>query len=147
MEKSKMSKKREERVGLGTYRKELTVPDKLRKPGYVLRWVNDDVGRLDAAQRGGYQFVQNPDNIHIGEGIETGNSDLGSRISRIVDKSARLGNPMRAYLMEIKQEWYEEDQNKKLAEVESIDEQILQGRFGKERESGYYGGAKYQIQG
>lgn len=139
-----MTKKREARVGLGMYRKELTVPNELRKPGYKLRWINDDGDRLDFAQKAGYQFVENKSNVHIGEGVETGNSDLGSRISKIVDKTRRLGEPMRAYLMEIKQEWYDEDQAKKLAEVEKIDDQILRGINRQETKAGFYGGANYE---
>ena len=138
-----MGKKREERVALGDYRKELTVPEELNDPGFMLRWINDEGGRIDASIKGGYEYVLNKNDIHIGEGIETGNSDLGSRISKVVDKTPRMGEPRRAYLMRIKREWYEEDQNKKLAHVEGIDAQIKNGDLGKEKQEGFYGGAQY----
>lgn len=127
MAKSRSSK----RVGLGQHKKELTLPEGLIKNNYVPRWINDEGDRLRQAQESGWEFVLNEKGVHVGEDVETGNSDLGSRVSKVVDKAARkVGEPMRAYLMQIKREWYEEDQKEKIKRVESVDRQIKLGDQG-----------------
>lgn len=133
------------RVGLGNYRKELTLPKGLIKTGYKGRWVNDDGDRLQQAQDSGYEFVLSKKDTHVGEDTQDGNSDLGTRISKVADKTPRLVEPMRVYLMQIKQSWYEEDQKAKLEKVETIDSQIKQGGHGiKSEEDSFYNEMKYK---
>ncbi|MCP3924481.1 MAG: hypothetical protein GY714_18060 [Desulfobacterales bacterium] len=124
--------KRKERVGLGMYKKEMTIPTGLVKKGYVPRWINDDGDRIEVARNGGYDYVYDnrTEKTQVGEKTDNGNSDIGSKISRIVDKSARLGAPMRAYLMQIKKEYYDEDQKAKMAKVDEMDNVIKHGKNG-----------------
>lgn len=80
-----------------------------QRPGFVRRWVNDEKGKLDRRQDQGYTFV--------GEGaanepFEATSDDIGSR------KSQRVGvtddkQPLRAYLMEIPEDFYKQDQQEK----------------------------------
>lgn len=116
---------RKERIPFGVQHSRLTVanPD----PNYVYRWVNDDGrGRIDRATAGGYEFVQADSDQKVGTGSADGNSDVGSRVSRIVG-TQEGGAGMRAYLMRIKREWYEQDQKAKQALVDQIDSAIKRG--------------------
>jgi len=131
--------RRERRVPLGAPRLKLAVPD---RNGYKRRWVNDDGGRLQEAQDGGYQFVTDS-TLHVGHDVENGNSDMGSRVSRIVGKTDG-GEPLRAFLMEIKQEWYDEDQAEKQKKVDEIDEAIKHGDAGS---SGLSADERYEANG
>jgi len=112
---------RKKRVPLGSPQMKLTadVPK-----GKVGRWVNDKPGRLMAAQQGGYDFIE--DEVHVGEGAEDGNSDLGARVSRVVGENAD-GTPLRAYLMVMDEKTYEADQAAKQLEVDKIDSAIMSG--------------------
>jgi hypothetical protein len=141
---SRVEKGRDERVGLGMFRRKMTLPDGLISPGYVPRWINDTGNRLEDAQKAGYEFVFSEK--HIGEGVESANTDIGSRVSKVVDKSPRLGNPMRAYLMQIKKEWYDNDQKEKLGQVEAVDDTIKRGKYavGEKEKGAYYGKTEYQ---
>jgi hypothetical protein len=109
----------------------MTVDDttKERYKGKRMRWINDTAdGRVQRAEDGGYGFVTADGTERIGEG-QNGNSDLGSRISRIVG-TKEDGTPLRAYLMAIDEEYYQEDQAAKQKEVDEIDAQIRSGSVG-----------------
>lgn len=113
---------RSTRVPLGVARAKLSVPV---RPGYVRRWVNDTEGRLLQAEQGGYQYSTDQD-LQIGApDIDNENRDLGARISRVVDKSTG----QKAYLMEIKEEFYQEDQAMKAAKVAEKDGLIKNGKL------------------
>lgn len=121
---------RNTRVPLGVARSKLTVAG---RPGYVRRWVNDYDGRLQNALDGSYEFVQNDAVKQIGDAdVDNENRDLGARVSRVVDKTTG----QRAYLMEIKEEFYKEDQKAKIAQVEETDRRIRKGKL-EEVEGGY----------
>lgn len=123
---------RAERVPLGVPRSKLTVPN---RPGYVRRWINDDgKGRLQFAQQGGYAFVEDPD-LRIGE--DEGQSRQDSRVSRIVGRTAQ-GGPMRAYLMEISSELYQQDQKSKQSALDEVDRAIRKGRLVSDGEQHRY---------
>lgn len=111
---------RSARVPLGVSRPKLAVP---QREGYVRRWVNDVEGRLQGAEQGGYQFVENQ-SMQIGApDVDNVNRDLGARMSRVVDKTTG----MKAYLMEIKKEFHEEDQMIKMKEIDEVDAAIKNG--------------------
>jgi len=81
-------------------------------PGFESRWVNDTPGRVDALLKKGYSFVKAKK--------ETGSfltTDTGTAKSQIVGTAA-TGGALRAYLMVIPQELWEENQK--------IKEQITQ---------------------
>lgn len=113
---------RSTRVPLGVARSKLSVP---ARPGYVRRWVNDTEGRLLQAQQGGYQFATDQ-SLQIGSpDVDNENRDLGARVSRVVDKSTG----QKAYLMEIKEEFYREDQAFKQKAVKEKDDLIKNGKL------------------
>lgn len=120
---------RNTRVPLGVARSKLTVAG---RPGFVRRWINDSEGRLQNAQDGGYQFVQNEVVAQIGDAdIDNENRDMGARVSRVVNQTTG----QRAYLMEIQAEFYQEDQAAKVAKVEETDKRIRKGKLEEVEES------------
>lgn len=127
-EESREETGRNSRVPLGVARAKLSVPT---RKGYVRRWVNDTEGRLQMAEQGGYQYATDQ-SLQIGaQDVDNTNRDLGARISRVVDKSTG----QKAYLMEIKEDFYVEDQQAKAARIAETDRLIKTGKLddGEER--------------
>jgi hypothetical protein len=123
---------RKDRVPLGVPRTKLTTP---QRPGYVRRWINDDdKGRLQNAQQGGYTFVEDPA-LRVGE--DGGGDRPDSRVSRIVGR-AESGKPLRAFLMEIPSEQYQEDQASKQSELDEVDRAIKKGSLVSQGEESRY---------
>ena len=89
------------RVPLGT-RNVLTAP--LRK-GYVRRFVNDEKDRVQQFEAAGYTIVR--DDIEVGDKKAGKESQMGSVVNPSVGAGAT------AVLMEIKEDWYKEDQKSK----------------------------------
>jgi len=115
-----------ERIPFGVPRSRMSVIGEL--PGYTLAWINDLGGRLEEAQLGGYEYVKRGE-IRLAVGMDGDvtphNSDLGDRISMIVGTHGKVnGEPLRAYLMKIRNEYREESRqilrdirNKRLASI------------------------------
>lgn len=122
--------KRKERIPVGVKRPNLVSK---QEDGYVNRWVNDDYGRLQRFQDGGYEFIDDPDAAE--------STDNGTRISKIVDK--KTGK--RAYLMRIDKKTYDEDQEMKQERNDRIDDAIQRGTFeNKLGDAGYRKDIKYE---
>lgn len=123
---------RKKRVPLGVPRSRLTVPE---RHGYKRRWINDDgKGRLQAAKEGGYTHVEDPD---LMAGQDGGGDRPDSRVSRIVGR-AEGGKPLRAFLMEIPSELYQEDQASKQRALDEVDRAIRKGRLVPQGEENRY---------
>lgn len=87
--------RRERRRGeIGSGQMKLAAP---QRPGFVRRWVNDTVGRVDQFRDNGWDVVQEDgtDARHVG----------GQK------------NPLKAVLMELPEEFYRGDQAKKMERV------------------------------
>jgi hypothetical protein len=117
---------RRERIPVGVPRLKL---DGGQRQGFVRRWVNDDGNRLQDFQAGGYEFVMNQ--LPAGSDI-TARESTDSRVSRVVGTKAD-GSPLTAYLMEIRRDWYEEDQ---AAKQKRLDDQESQMRRGEDSQGG-----------
>lgn len=135
------------RVPLGNYRRKLSIDDNLKsrieQDGYVLRWVNDQKSRIHDAQQAGYVFVTSDGLEKIGDNGDQ-NTDPGSRISQIVGTN-EVGDPIRAYLMAIPRDFYEEDQQLKQKQVDEIDDAIKGGNVAPgEKQYVPKGGISYQ---
>jgi len=89
------------RVPLGT-RNILTAP---KKKGYERRFVNDVDGRVKQFEEAGYSIVR--EKIEVGDPKAGNPSNLGSAVSKPV------GGGTNCVLMEIKEDWYKEDQKEK----------------------------------
>lgn len=118
-EASREATGRRARVPLGSSRQKLTAS---QREGYQRRWVNDVPGRVEMAQEAGYEFVT--------ADAKANSSDPGANKSAIVGVNAD-GTPLRAYLMEIPADWYQEDQKAKQSECDRVDEAIRRAAPGK----------------
>lgn len=103
----------------------LTVKGK--DPNYEYRIVNDEDDRISQFLEAGYELVADND-AAVGDKRVNAATSLGS------SKEISVGQGMKARLMRIKKEWYEEDQARKLAHVAEIEratkEKALDGTYG-----------------
>jgi hypothetical protein len=94
-------------------------------PGYQLRWFNDAPGRVDRAQTGGWEFVTNGE---VAQGdtnrVVERNSDVGNKIRAIVG-TTDMNDPLYAYLMKIKKEWFDEDQQEASAKIRATEAEMV----------------------
>lgn len=114
-------------------------------PGYHLHWMRGDAARIAQAQAAGYEYVEqdevNMNRIGLGDGDNSsGHTDLGSRVSIIGGSEG--GAVMRLYLMKLRQEWWDSDQEVQAKNSDRIAEQIrgdkgfqspdgMENRYGK----------------
>ncbi len=98
-----------------------------KRAGYKRRYVNDVENRIEMFKAAGYEVV--------GGHVETnsGQAGLDSQMGNAVHKS--VGNGTKAVLMEIKEEWYNEDQ---AAKQERIAESETALQSAKDKQ-GHYG--------
>ena len=113
---------RSRRVPMGGPDLKLEVHDK--DEDYVYRWFNDKGSRIQKAKAASYEFVN--DSGHVGSGAEDRNSDVGSGVSQIVG-TKEDGSALRAHLMRIPRELYEEDQAAKQAPIDEMEDQLFNG--------------------
>lgn len=123
-----MTKEHRERTPFSANRTRLSV--KLKDKGFVHRWFNDQDDRIQRALDAGYEFVK-PDEIgSVGDKeVHGGNTDIGSKVSRVVGRTAQE-QPIRAFLMKIREEWYLADQELKERKNRLVDEAIRAGNAG-----------------
>lgn len=112
------------RIPLGRARQKLSVQ---KIDGYVTRWINDQAGRVQTAISGGYEFVDSNEVGHIGESNIDGNDDVGSRVRKSVG-TGENNQPLYAYLMKIKKEFYDEDQMAKSKQINEVENAIRTGK-------------------
>jgi len=95
--------------------------------GYHLHVMNDDRNRLQDAQDNGYEFVT-PDEIKgVSENVTSRNGDIGDSRVRFLVGTQENGQPLYAYLMKIKQEWFDEDQADLQKKNDMIDAAVRAG--------------------
>ena len=113
-------------------------------PGYHLHWFNGTPQRIQRALQGGYEFVEQGEvqvnNRTLGSDAATdGNTDLGSRVSIVAGTDIGLdGQPVRLYLMKIKEEWWQADQKALVGDGSRLDgvrKSLLGGMIGSEKQS------------
>lgn len=97
---------------------------------YVYRFVNDTPGRIDMFKQGGWELCTN-DEVDVGNFTAEQSHGEGSLACVIADG----GTGMKAYVMKIKKEWYDEDQlnseeQNRLAE-ETLRPNYNDGEYGK----------------
>lgn len=133
------------RTPLYEQRDKLTVKGK--EPGYTYRWVNDvkEGSRLQAFTEAGYEFVDDAE-IKVGDEMAGRENQLGSKVSRVVGSDSTRKEPVKAYLMRIKDDWYEEDQAAKQETINENEKGIVDraGLSENEDMSGFYGKIKLE---
>ena len=139
---SERKKAKRQRIGFGEYRTRLQLSAEELKAfdesGYVPRWVNDVDGRVERFKAAGYEFADPEEALSVGQSeIHQGNSDLGTRVSKIVSRGG--GEPVRAYLMKQRKDWYEEDQLVKEEQNAQVDRALKEGHAGGAQIENQYG--------
>ena len=117
--------KRPKRIPLGT-RNVLRYP---KRAGYVRRIVNDVEDRVMRFQQAGYEVVQKKD-------LPSGDPRAGDASQMGMPVAKSVGNGVKGVLMEIKEEWYLEDQKRKQTGVSAQEQSMKQSKGGVE---GAYG--------
>lgn len=139
-----MAEKRRERQPFSASRKRLEVRfvDKDFHQKSASRWFNDQDGRLERAADAGYEFVAPAEVVGVGDReVHSGNTDLNSRVSRVVGRTD--GNqPIRAYLMKIRRDWFDEDKAKKEERNRLVDQAVRAGKAGGADIGNKYGDVK-----
>lgn len=122
---AKAPQSRVRRTPLGQ-RQILSVSDK--EEGYQYRFVNDSADRVQRFLDAGWEVVP-ADNVRIGDKRINNPTPEGSVAM------ASVGQGLKAYVLRIKDEWYEEDQATKQAHINAIEsatrEEALSGTYGK----------------
>lgn len=97
----------------------LHVPEHLKKPGMKYRWINEDERRImDKTVHDDWDIVKNKAIEGTGE---------GTPVSRIVGKD-NSGQPIRAFLCEKPEEFYNQDKAKELRDkVDAREEALKRG--------------------
>jgi hypothetical protein len=125
--------------GAHRYKLQLSEPElkEFKRRKMVPRWINDRDGRIERALAGGYNFVDPKYARSLGQSaIHEGNQDEGSRVSKIANRGDNVG---RAFLMEIKEKYYKEDQQTKQELVDKVDEDLRAGQAGGAQIENQYG--------
>lgn len=127
------------RIPMSAPRQKLSVPE---IPGFYMYWMKGTPDRLEQALDSGYEFVDRketslPNHSLGGDTSLEGNSDLGTRVSVLAGEELGAdGQPIRLYLMKIKQEWHEEDLKAQGAQSEKLRSTLLSGQVGSEQDRG-----------
>lgn len=105
-------------------------------PGYHLYIFNDTPGRIQQAQQSGYEFVT-PDEVGgATNNVVDRNTDIGDKVRYLVGTND--GEPLYAYLMKIKQEWFDEDQKELQKRNDQTDAAIKGGKLAGIDNTGFY---------
>lgn len=93
------------------------------RSGYHRHWFNDEPGRIEKALEAGYTHVEDKE---------------GKKVVRVVGVN-QGGGSLHGYLMEIPQEWYDEDMAAQQKVVDAMDQAIKDGSVvGKPGKDGVY---------
>lgn len=113
---SKTTRKR--RGTFGGLNKKLDVDHHIE--GYHLHWLNDSPGRIPGALEAGYEHVKEKEVYSYSKSEEFVKRHVGT---------TEKGEGMVAYLMKIRQDWYEEDQRDIENQNMAFDEAIRRGQL------------------
>jgi hypothetical protein len=133
------------RVPVSGLRDILTVHGK--DPDKVYRFVKDAEeggSRIMQFKRAGYEFTDGSNNgtITVGEECVYKSRKSNGTIVRHPVEANKHGAPQYLYLMEIKKEWYDEDQAKKAEAVDELERTITAKQNPDSNELGQYGTVK-----
>jgi hypothetical protein len=124
-----IQKERTRRTPINGTRNRLSVRGK--EPGYVYRIVNDIDDRIQSMKEIGYEMVTDK-NVSVGDKRIANPTQEGSPVQ------VSVGQGVKAYVMRQKQDWYDEDQAAKAAQVDEIENQTKR----EAKDAGFYGKLK-----
>lgn len=111
-----------ERKPFGGVEQRLSYP---KRPGYHRHWFNDRPGRIARAKEAGYDHVLDHNKRPVSRPVGTQEG----------------GGPEVAFLMEIREDWWQQDKAAKQKQVDEIDAQIRRGEVGTQEPD-----SRYQVQ-
>ena len=131
-----------DRVPFGGIRLKLQLSDSdmktFKERKMITRWFNDDPGRIERALGGGYRYVHPENARSLGQGAlhrDGKDPESNKRVSIVVNRSDPV---TRAYLMEIEEKFYKEDQATKELRNQKVDDALaLGGKTGSDLENAY----------
>ena len=85
-----------------------------KEAGYEYRIVNDEYDRVDTFKEAGWEVVSNSD-------VQVGDKRVGQATTPGSAAQVSVGGGQKGIVMRIKQEWYDEDQAAKRAEVQELE--------------------------
>lgn len=104
-----------------------------KDPNFSYRIVNDVDDRINEFLERGYEIVTE-------EGVQVGDKRVAKPTQSGSAVELSVGNGTKAFLMRIKKEWYQEDQDAKQAKVSEIENQMKADA----RKDGNYGSIKIE---
>ena len=123
------------RIPFGSARSKMTVP---QRAGFQRHFFNDVGSRIREALDAGWDFVEDQEKkLAVGDGPVTANTNIGTAVSMVTGTDPQ-GKPQVTYLMEIREDWYHEDQEKKLESLHKSTKTIANGGFGLPASDGGY---------
>ena len=103
-----------------------------KEAGYEYRIVNDEFDRVDTFKEAGWEVVSNSD-------VSVGDKRVGASTTPGSAAQVNVGGGSKGVVMRIKQDWYDEDQAAKRAQIKETEEaQRRDARNGAD-----YGDIKY----
>lgn len=90
-----------------------------KEDGFMYRFVNDTGDRIAAFQDAGYELVD-------ASTVRVGDKRVNATTAEGTKAQVSVGKGDKAFLMRIKQEWFDEDQITKQTEVNRLEESIKQ---------------------
>lgn len=90
-----------------------------QEAGYEYRIVNDDKDRVDMFKEAGWEVVSNSD-------VSVGDKRVGQAPTPGSAAMVSVGGGMKGVVMRIKEEWYQEDQARKRADVYELENSTKQ---------------------
>jgi len=112
MENKLTTKRKSRRSNINRSRNVLTVLGK--EPGYQYRIVNDDGDRITQFEEMGYEIVRDT-NVQVGDRRIVNPTGEGSSVQ------VSVGGGMKAYVMRIKDEFYQEDRAAKDRHINDVE--------------------------
>ena len=103
-----------------------------KEAGYEYRIVNDEFDRIDTFKEAGWEVVSNSD-VSVGDKRVAASTTPGSAAQ------VNVGGGAKGVVMRIKQDWYDEDQAAKRAQVKETEDQLRRDA----RNGADYGDIKY----
>ena len=100
----------------------------IKLKGIILHIFNDTPGRIQLALETGYEFVAPEEVGGTATNVVSRNTDIGDKVRFLVGTGDK-GEALYAYLMKIRQEFYEEDQAVLQSKNDAVDEAIRGGRL------------------
>ena len=107
--------------------------------GYHMYIFNDYPGRIAQALDTGYEFVSPEEIGSVTTNVVSRNTDIGDKVRFLVGNDEH-GGPLYAYLMKIRQEWWDEDQAMLQNRNDKMDASIRRGEVTGDGQStdGFY---------